>query len=307
MRIIVLGAAAGGGFPQWNCNCETCRRAWAGSVPAQTQASLAVTADEENWLLLNASPDLRAQILATPALQPRRGGRDSPIAGVVLTNGDVDALAGLLTLRESWPLALYATPRVLEVIAANSIFNVLNPAHVARRAMAMDAPIELATKAGRPLGLSVEAFSVPGKVALYLEDGAIEQRLAQRSEDTIGLMISAPAMGKRFFYIPACAALDGELAARIENAPLLFFDGTLWRDDEMIDAGLGAKSGRRMGHLSVSGAGGSIAAIAPLSIRRKLFIHINNTNPILCAGSAERDEVEAAGWEVARDGLDIRL
>lgn len=307
MRIIVLGAAAGGGFPQWNCNCATCRRAWEGEVPAQTQASLAVSADGGHWLLLNASPDLRAQILATPALQPRRPGRDSPIAGAVLTNGDVDAVAGLLTLRESWPLVLYATPRVLSVLAANSIFNVLNPDQVARRPVALGEAVAIATRDGQPTGLAVEAFSVPGKVALYLEDAAIEQRLTQRSEDTIGLMISAPASGQRFYYIPGCAALDGDLAARLKGAPLLFFDGTLWRDDEMIAAGLGGKTGRRMGHLSVSGPAGSIAALAGLGIGRKVFIHINNTNPMLCAGSPERRAAEAAGWEVARDGLDISL
>lgn len=306
MRIRVLGAAAGGGFPQWNCNCEICRRAWSGTVPPQTQASLAVTADEENWFLLNASPDLRAQILATPPLQPRRPGRDTPIAGAVLTNGDVDALAGLLSLRESQPLAVYATGRVLATLAANPIFAVLNPERVARRTLALGQRVDLMTRDGRPTALRVEAFSVPGKVALYLEDAAIEQRLAQRSEDTVGLEIST-ADGKRFFHVPACAALDDELGARLRKAPLLFFDGTLWGDDEMIRAGLGTKTGRRMGHLSVSGPEGSMAALAALGINRKLFIHINNTNPILCAGSAERAAVEAAGWEVAQDGLDIRL
>lgn len=307
MRLIVLGAAAGGGFPQWNCNCPTCREAWSGATPAQSQASLAVSADGESWVLLNASPDLRAQILATPALQPRRAGRDSPIVGAVLTNGDVDAVAGLLTLRESWPLALYATKRVLDVLAANSVFSVLGADHVARRPIVLGETTALATRDGRSLGLSVEAFSVPGKVALYLENAAIEQQLAQRSEDTIGLMISAPATGKRFFYIPGCAAVDDQLAARLRQAPLLFFDGTLWRDDEMIQAGLGSKTGRRMGHLSMSGAAGSMAALASLDIERKLFIHINNTNPALCLGSEERRAVETAGWGVARDGLEIRL
>ena len=199
MRIRVLGAAAGGGFPQWNCNCATCRRAWNGEMPAQSQASLAVSADGESWGLLNASPDLRAQILANPPLQPRRPGRDSPIVGAVLTNGDVDAIAGLLTLRESQKLALYGTPRVLGVLAANSIFNVLNPDYVTRRPIALGAPVDLQTRDGGPTGLRVEAFSVPGKVALYLEDASVEQRLAQRSEDTIGLAISAPATGKRFY------------------------------------------------------------------------------------------------------------
>jgi pyrroloquinoline quinone biosynthesis protein B len=148
---------------------------------------------------------------------------------------------------------------------------------------------------------------VPGKIALYLEDANIEQQLAQRSEDTIGLAISAPATGKRFYYLPACADLDDELKGRLRGAALLFFDGTLWRDDEMIRAGLGAKTGRRMGHLSISGRDGSMAALADLGIARKLFIHINNTNPILCAGSPERATLEAAGWQVACDGLDIAL
>jgi pyrroloquinoline quinone biosynthesis protein B len=307
MRIRVLGAAAGGGFPQWNCNCATCRRAWNGETPAQSQASLAVSADGENWFLLNASPDLRAQILANPPLQPRRPGRDSPIVGAALTNGDVDAIAGLLTLRESQKLALYATPRVLDVLAANSIFNVLNPDYVARRPIALGVPVDLQTRDGGPTGLRVEAFSVPGKVALYLEDASIEQRLAQRSEDTIGLAISAPATGKRFYYLPACAALDDELKARLRGAALLFFDGTLWRDDEMSRAGLGTKTGRRMGHLSISGRDGSMEALADLGIARKLSIHINNTNPILCAGSPERAALEAAGWQVACDGLEIAL
>ena len=307
MRIRVLGAAAGGGFPQWNCNCETCRRAWKGETPAQTQASVAVSADGASWFLLNASPDLRAQILANSPLQPRRPGRDSPIAGAVLTNGDVDAIAGLMTLRESQKLALYATPRVLEVLAGNSIFNVLNPDYVERRPIALGEPVDLRTRDGEATGLRVEAFSVPGKVALYLEDATIEQRLAQRSQDTIGLAISAPATGKRFYYLPACAALDDELKARLRGAALLFFDGTLWRDDEMIRAGLGAKTGHRMGHLSISGHDGSMAALADLNIARKLFIHINNTNPILCAGSPERATLEAAGWQVARDGLDVTV
>jgi pyrroloquinoline quinone biosynthesis protein B len=307
MRIVVLGSAAGGGFPQWNCNCAVCREAWGSRASAQTQASLAVSGDGEHWFLLNASPDLRAQILATPPLQPKRAGRHSPIAGVVLTNGDVDAVAGLLTLRESWPLSLYATRGVLGVLAANSVFNVLNPDTVARYPLAPGKSVGLATRDGRAAGLRLEPFSVPGKVALYLEDGRIEERLAERSENTIGLMIEATGTEKRLFYIPACAAVDDELAQRIAGAPLLFFDGTLWRDDEMIAAGLGAKTGRRMGHLSVSGPRGSMTALADLGIERKLFIHINNTNPILCAGSPERAAVLAAGWEVASDGLEITL
>jgi pyrroloquinoline quinone biosynthesis protein B len=307
MRILVLGSAAGGGFPQWNCNCAVCRRAWQGEAPAQSQASLAVSADGADWFLLGASPDLRAQIMANPPLQPRRAGRDSPIAGAVLTNADIDHIGGLLLLRESHPLAIYATRPVLGVLAANSVFNVLDPRFVERRTLPVGEAIDLATRDGARAGLRIEAFPVPGKVALYLERGDIEQRLAQVTEDTIGLAVSEPATGKRFLYVPACAALTPELRARLEGAALLFFDGTLWQDDEMIRAGVGAKTGRRMGHLSLSGPEGSLALFRELGIGRKLFIHINNTNPILCAGSAERAAAAAAGWEVARDGAEIAL
>jgi len=307
MRIRVLGAAAGGGFPQWNCNCENCRRAWRGEVPAQTQASLAVTADNAHWFLLNTSPDLRAQILATPDLHPKQIGRHSPIVGVILTNGDVDAVAGLLSLRESQRLAVYATNRVLSVLDANGIFQVLNPDLVARRGLELDRPIELRNRDGAPMGLRVTGFSVPGKPALYLEGTDIDAHLAERSENTIGLEIEETATGKRLFYIPGCAAIDAPLMARLRGAALLFFDGTLWRDDEMIRAGAGAKTGRRMGHMSVSGPYGTMAALAGSGIARKIFIHINNTNPLHRHDSAERAEAEAAGWEIAQDGMKLAL
>jgi pyrroloquinoline quinone biosynthesis protein B len=307
MRILVLGAAAGGGFPQWNCRCGGCERAWRGEAPAQTQASLAVTADDENWFLLGASPDLRQQILANPPLQPRHAGRDSPIAGAVLTNGDVDHVAGLLLLRESHPLAVYATPPVLDALAANRIFNVLDPRFVARRPLPLGPPVELETQDGRASGLRIEAFAVPGKVALYLEGGDIEQHLAQVTADTVGLEVTERRTGKRFLYVPACAALDDALRRRLEGAPLLFFDGTLYEDDEMIRAGVGTKTGKRMGHQSLAGPDGTLARFASLDIGRKYFIHINNTNPILCPGSPERAAAEAAGWEIAWDGMELHV
>ena len=166
LRILVLGSAAGGGFPQWNCNSEACRRARADRSLARTQSSIAVTADGENWVLFNASPDLRQQIIDNAALHPNRDLRQSPIAGVVLTNADVDHVAGLLTLRESTPFALYATERVLGTLAENSIFNVLNPDFVERRPMAMGEPFGVKTRDGADTGLEVEPFAVPGKAAL---------------------------------------------------------------------------------------------------------------------------------------------
>jgi pyrroloquinoline quinone biosynthesis protein B len=305
MRILILGSAAGGGYPQWNCNCESCQRSWRGEAPAQTQVSLAVTADDRHWFLLNASPDLRAQILATPELHPRQSGRHSPIAGAVLTNGDVDAIAGLLNLRESQKLAIHATPAVLGVLDANSIFKVLNPELVERRALNLDHPTELTTRDCAATGLRVTGFSVPGKPALYLEGSDIGAHLAERSENTIGLEIAETATGKRFFFIPGCATIDAPLKARLAGAPLLFFDGTLWRDDEMIRAGMGTKTGRRMGHVSVSGPDGAIASLADAGIERKIFVHINNTNPLHRADTAERAEAQSAGWEIGCDGMEF--
>jgi pyrroloquinoline quinone biosynthesis protein B len=307
MRIRILGAAAGGGYPQWNCNCESCARAWRGETKAQTQVSLAVTADDTHWFLLNASPDLRAQILATSALQPKQPGRHSPIAGVVLTNGDVDAVAGLLDLRESQKLGVYATRAVLRVLEANSIFNVLNTELVARRALTLDTSVDLTTRDGAAAGLRVTAFSVPGKPALYLEGQDIGAHLAERSENTIGLAIEETATDKRFFFVPGCAAIDAPLKARLTGAALLFFDGTLWHDDEMIRAGLGAKTGKRMGHVSVADADGTIAALAGAGIARKIFVHINNTNPLHRPDSDEHRTARAAGWEVGRDGMELTL
>ncbi|MBX6320743.1 MAG: pyrroloquinoline quinone biosynthesis protein PqqB [Rhodospirillaceae bacterium] len=310
LRLIVLGSAAGGGFPQWNSNDAASQRARAGDPQAlpRSQASLAVTADDRRWVILNASPDLRQQINDTPALHPRHGKRDSPIAAVVLTGGDIDNIAGLLTLRESHPLALYATARILAILAANSVFNVLDPRFVARRAMALDAGFEVADRDGRGLGLRIEPFAVPGKVPLYAEDPTAGEGFGTQPEDTVGLKVAATdGASSCFYYVPGCAAMTPELAARLRGAPLVLFDGTLWRDDEMIAAGVGTKTGKRMGHMSIAGPDGTIAAFAPLGVARKIFIHVNNTNPVLLGDTPERAEAAAAGWEVAHDGLEIRL
>lgn len=305
MRIIVLGAAAGGGLPQWNCACAQCRRARAGDplVPPQSQASLAVTGDGEHWLLLNASPDIRTQLAATPALQPPPGAvRGSPIAAVALTNADVDHVAGLLSLRERQPFTLLATPRVLTVLAANRIFTVLAADLVPRRPLLADVPEPL------PGGLVVAAFAVPGKVALWLEDPGLDAAaLAGEAGDSIGLEVWQPATGAAFFYVPACRAVSDGLARRLAGAALVFFDGTTWTDDEMPAAVAGAKTAARMGHLPMAGGDGSMARLAPLGIRRRVFIHINNTNPVLAADSAERAAAVAGGWEIGFDGMEIDL
>jgi pyrroloquinoline quinone biosynthesis protein B len=309
LRVLVLGSAAGGGFPQWNSNDAASQRARRGDplVVPRTQSSIAVTADDERWVVVNASPDLRQQIGDNPPLHPKNGKRDSPIAGVVLTNGDVDHVAGLLTLRESHPLSVYATQRILSILAANSIFNVLNPDYVVRRSLVLDTPFEVADRDGKGTGVVMEAFAVPGKVALHQEDASAGPGFGTRPEDTIGIRISTTDGAGHFFYVPACARMTDELAKRLSDAPLVFFDGTLWHDDEMIAAGVGIKTGARMGHISVNGADGAMAAFAALNVERKIFIHINNTNPILVGDSAERAALGSAGWEVAHDGMDIRL
>ena len=305
MRIIVLGSAAGGGFPQWNCNSEYCRLARSGSPQAlpRTQSSLAVTADGERYLLLNCSPDLRQQLTHTEALHPRTGLRDSPVKAVVLTNGDVDHVAGLLTMRESEPFSIYASDRVLEILNTNSIFNVLNPEYVRRHTFALSRPFRPADAAGRELGLTVEAFAVPGKVALFLEDASGgDDNFGTREGDTVGLHVRDSDNGVSFYYIPGCARLDDSLRRRLTGAGLLFFDGTLFRDDEMITMGVGKKTGARMGHISMDGDAGSLAAFRDLRVARKIYIHVNNTNPVLLEDSLERRTVEDAGWSVARDG-----
>jgi len=268
-------------------------------MPAATQSSLAVSVDGLTWAVLNTSPDIRAQIVARPALQPRDpdkyGLRDSPIAAVLLTNGDIDHIAGLLTLREGHVFDLFATAAILQVLAANPIFDALPTERVPRRQVALNAPFQLLP------GLQVELFAVPGKVPLFMEGDEVETDLM--GEQTVGACVSAG--GKGFYYIPGCARVTSDLADRLRGAETVLFDGTVYRDDEMIRAGVGRKTGRRMGHIAIAGPDGSLAAFADLGIARKVFVHINNTNPVWLPDSAERRTVEAAGWEIAYDGMEI--
>jgi len=306
MLIKVLGSAAGGGFPQINCNCRNCTGVRQGKpgLTARTQSSVAVSSDGKAWVLLNASPDLRQQVAATPELAPHSaaGSRSSPIKAVVLTNGDVDHVAGLLSLREGFAFSLFASQRVLGALAGNSIFGVLDAQLVPRVALAPGSPISLTSP-----GLTVEAFPVAGKIALYLEDRAAGSGFGTSEGDTVGLKVVDQASGAAFFYIPGCAAVDAALAARVRGAQLVLFDGTLYGDGEMIEQGLSTKTGKRMGHISMSGADGSLAAFRDLDVKRRVFVHMNNSNPVLREDSPERAEVERAGWDVAFDGMEIRL
>ena len=309
MRIKVLGAAAGGGYPQWNCNHPNSRRARSSDPAAQqrTQSSIAVSVDGDHWFLFNASPDLRQQINENDVLHPREGLRHSPIQGVVLTNADVDHIAGLLNLRESQPLRLYGTNKVLDVLQGNNVFNVLNPKFVERIPLSLDVPLQLQLPNGVATGLVVVPFAVPGKIALWLEEKNKDVALAAVGEDTIALEIRNANQEIQFFYIPGCAEMTDDLADRLRGAPLVFFDGTLWRDDEMIRDDVGIKTGKRMGHMSMSGDDGSIAAFDSLRVKRKVFIHINTTNPVLLEDSDQRKFATKAGWEVSYDGMEINL
>ncbi|GJD89756.1 Coenzyme PQQ synthesis protein B [Methylobacterium hispanicum] len=299
MRVVILGSAAGGGLPQWNCRCPICTlaRTEPHRVRPRTQSSIAVSPNGTDWLLVNASPDIRQQLFDNPAMHPQAGLRHSPIKAVLLTNGDVDHVAGLLTLREGQTFTLYGTAGILDSVNANRVFDVMAEGVVAREPIAMER-----TFAPLP-GLTVTLFPVPGKVPLWLEDETME--IGAETETTVGAMIEAN--GRRLAYIPGCARVTDKLKERIAGVDALLFDGTVLHDDDMIRAGVGTKTGWRMGHVPMRGEGGSVEALAEVALGRRVFVHINNTNPVLVEDSPERAAVEAAGWTVAHDGLTLSL
>lgn len=299
MRINILGSAAGGGYPQWNCACSVCGLFWANDsrVRRRTQSSVAVSCDDINWLLLNCSPDIREQIAATRALQPKQAPRHSPIAHVLLTNADIDHIAGLLSLRESQGFTLWASENTFAHLSANTVFTVVNPELVPRRKIDTGQAFE-------PMpGLRVTTFDVPGKVPLF-QEVELGHEVA-RNGNTIGVHLDHN--GKRLSYVPGCGRIDEALIADLARTDLLLFDGTLWRDDEMISSGTGTKTGRRMGHVPVSGKDGSIKALETLAASRRYFVHMNNTNPLLVDGSPAQQEALSAGWHVPRDGTELLL
>jgi pyrroloquinoline quinone biosynthesis protein B len=257
-----------------------------------------VSLDGEAWALLNASPDLRAQIIANPQLHPRTGPRSSPIKAVLLTGAEIDQIAGLLTLRERHQFSVFGSEITLNALSLNPIFDALPPERVERTPVQPDAPVS-------PLpGLTATAFEVPGKVPLYLEKTRADPT-AREAGDCLAWELSAG--DKRAVFMPGCAELTPDLVQRIDGADLLLLDGTLFTDDEMLAGGEGPKTGRRMGHIPMTGPGGAVETLAGLKIGRRMFIHINNTNPVVRTDSPERALLARAGWEIAEDGMEIRL
>lgn len=295
MQICIIGAGAGGGLPQWNCGCPLCAAARAGEIPSMTQSSIALSADGEDWVLVNASPDIRVQLAASPMLHPRSL-RGSPVKAVVLTNADLDHIAGLLTLREKTGFMVFATQAILDVIASNSVFAVLDPALVRFVPIRLDIPFTPVP------GVEITPYAVPGKIALFLESDDLD--LAAMGEQTIALRIATGA--RVAHYIPGCATVPDWLIDKLSDADLLFFDGTVYQNDDMARSGTGAKTGSRMGHIAMAGPEGSLARLSHLPAR-KVYTHINNTNPVLMPGSPERAAITAAGWSIAQDGQEYHL
>jgi pyrroloquinoline quinone biosynthesis protein B len=307
MYLRTLGTAAGGGFPQWNCACRNCSGARAGtlSTKARTQAQLAVSADRKAWYLVGASPDLHSQIEATPELQPTES-RRSPIAGVVLASADLDQVLGLLLLRELQPLRVYATPSIRRILREdNSVFHMLNriDPQVEWTDFLAGEPLSLSSTKDEASGLGVEAISLGERYPAYVT----AQRSAELApgEASLGLIISKG--GKNIGYFPAVPRIDDALLHRLETLDLLFFDGTFWSDGELIQVQGSGQTALQMGHVPVSSAAGSLERLAVLRKPRKIFVHVNNTNPMLDESSAEYRQVHEAGWEIAEDGWQFEL
>ena len=295
MWVRVLGSAAGGGFPQWNCRCPTCEAARTGAAAPRTQSSLAIRGADGPWFVANASPDLRQQLEALPA--ERAGGvRAAPVAGVLLTDAEIDHTAGLLLLRES------STP--IRVYASEAVRSALTDGFPVLRILGDYCGVEWRTlEPGRSVGiagssLEVESFAVGGDAPRYLAGAGVE---------AAGLVFRDRATGGILTYVPGLARLDDDVLGRLGGSDVVLVDGTFWRDDELARLGISQRTARQMGHVALSGPGGALEAYARLERPRVILVHINNTNPVLLDSSPERDAVQRAGLEVGYDGLEVQL
>ena len=309
MRIKILGSAAGGGFPQWNCACANCRavrtRTFQGK--ARSQAQVAINDGAHSWFLLGASPDLRAQIEVTPELHPREGVRQSPIAGAVLANADLDHVLGLLLLRELQPLRVYATDSIRRILTEdNSMFAMLQrvPGQLTWTDFAPRITFPLLDPSGKDSGTRCRALSLGVHYPAYISPARQDQ--LNSGEASLGLIVES-ASGNRLAYMPAVPQIDDALLKEFESADVLLFDGTFWSDDELIRIQGSGKTARQMGHVPVSSADGSLSRLAGLRRPRKIYIHINNTNPMLNEAGPEYRQVRESGWEIAEDGCQFDL
>ena len=303
MKIRILGSGAGGGFPQWNCNCHNCGRLRRKEMngKARTQSSIAVSTDNKHWLLFNASPDIRAQLEAFPAIQPKQGVRDTGIKAIMLIDSQIDHTTGLLMLREGKPLEIYCTEMVKQDLTSGfPLFNMLK---------------EYCTVNHQPIPLDGSHFTIPGIEDLRFYSLALKSKAPPYSPhrhdphdgDNIGVIIEQISTGKKLFYAPGLGEIEAHVMAAMRTVDCVLVDGTFWTDDEMCSQNISHKKAREIGHLPQSGAGGMIEVLNALTKPRKLLIHINNTNPILDDDSEQRKILDAAGIEVSYDGLEIDL
>jgi len=309
MRVKILGSAAGGGFPQWNCACRNCRALRDGTFhgKARTQAQVAASADGVTWFLLGASPDLRAQIEGTAELHPHEGMRQSPIAGAVLANADIDHVLGLLLLRELQPLRVYVTDSVRRILTEdNSMFGMLQrvPGQVTWTGFTPGTAFPLLNAANEDSGLRCRALSLGAHFPAFVSER--RQSRLKSDEASLGLIVESPS-GKRLAYMPAVLQIDDSLMKELESADVLLFDGTFWSDDELIRIQGSGQTALQMGHVPVSAIEGSLSRLAGLRRPRKIYMHINNTNPMLNEAGPEYRQVREAGWEIAEDGCQFDL
>jgi pyrroloquinoline quinone biosynthesis protein B len=306
MHIHLLGTAAGGGVPQWNCNCAVCReaRAEGGRVRSRTQSSVAVSADGRSWFLLNASPDIRAQIETFSPLHPaENSARNSPIEAVLLTNADLDHTLGLLLLREGEKLRVHATADVRRALSEGTGFEAVLSSFCGTEWIAPSSkPQPLLKRDGAASGLTVEAIPLPGKPPRFMKS-----RTAAAAENVVGYRIIDDKSDGRLLFLPDVGTLSEGLLQWLPQCDALLFDGTFWSENEMREQGVGTLSAADMGHVPISGAAGSLKVLAELRIKHKIYTHINNTNPILIEDSPERAAVDAAGCAVGRDGMEFRI
>ncbi|MEJ6654592.1 MAG: pyrroloquinoline quinone biosynthesis protein PqqB [Pseudomonas sp.] len=303
MLIHILGSAAGGGFPQWNCNCRNCDGLRKGQINARprTQSSIAISDGGGNWVLCNASPDIRTQLEQTPVLQPGRHMRDTAIGGIILMDSQIDHTTGLLTLREGCPHQVWCTEMVHQDLTTGfPLFNILDHWNggLQWNRIELDA-----------------GFTIPACPALHFTPIPLRSAAPPYSPhrnnphpgDNIGLLVRDTNTGSVLFYAPGLGQLSSQVHDAMAAADCLLVDGTLWREDDMAHAGVGTKLGSEMGHLPQSGEGGMIEVLNAYPDSRRVLIHINNTNPILDEDSAERAELTRHGIEVAHDGMEIHI